>query len=101
MRRYASAPFSITTRGHGQICSIGNGTPNFSISTHPKVGAFAENCKQQNWCVNFKKCDRDTVLERFVEFLENLGSTRAQLQSLNQEFDRQIATFNQKLFEMF
>lgn len=101
MRCYAAAPFSITTRGHGQICSIGNGTPNFSISTHPKVSAFAENCKQQDWCVSFKEYDRDTVLSRFVGFLENLDSTRAELVSLNQEFDRHIANFNQKLFEIF
>lgn len=97
---YAGADFSISTRGHSQICSIGNSIPTFSISTHPKVEAFAAACGVSDWCFNLDREDFDIGRAKFADFQEKLPEIRAYLDDLNQGFDRQVTVFNEKILNL-
>ncbi|MFC2023759.1 polysaccharide pyruvyl transferase family protein, partial [Chloroflexota bacterium] len=72
---YAGARFTISTRGHSQICSVGNGVPTFAISTHPKVEGFADVCGMLRWCYCF---DREDVVEGRRTIADPRGTNSSQ-----------------------
>ena len=94
---YGGAEFTISTRGHSQICSVGNGVPTFSISTHPKVWGFAESAGLSGWCYRFHEEAVDSGQRKFWAFFENIAFIRAHLKKINQKFDEQNHCFLQTL----
>lgn len=94
---YAGAAFTISTRGHSQICSIGNGTPTFSVSTHPKIQGFARACGMEEWCHDFAAGTTDEAVARFDRFLASLDALRGRVWEVNHRFDEQIAAFNARI----
>ncbi|MEM6531796.1 MAG: polysaccharide pyruvyl transferase family protein [Myxococcota bacterium] len=99
MKLYTGAAFTISTRGHSQICSIGHGVPTFSLSTHPKVLAFAESTNMADWCVDMRSATHDDVVERFDDFIRWLPALRARLPFVNHKFREQIERFNRRVVE--
>jgi polysaccharide pyruvyl transferase WcaK-like protein len=97
---YAGARFSISTRGHSQICSVGNRVPTFSISTHPKVKGFAEVCGLSRWCYCFQGENSDDGLSKFERFAAEQAQIRDRLDRLNHRFDDQIRRFNQRVAQL-
>ncbi len=94
---YAGAEFSISMRGHSQICSIGNNTPTFTISTHPKTHGLMEECGLQEYCYDYGSENQDQGYHKFEHFLSHLDEYRTRLKKLNSEFDACIANFNQQV----
>ncbi|MBX3729199.1 MAG: polysaccharide pyruvyl transferase family protein [Candidatus Sumerlaeia bacterium] len=94
---YAGADFTISTRGHSQICSVGNGTPTFSIATHPKITGFARACGVEEWCHDFAAEGATGAVERFADFLSQRDAIRRRLHDLNVRFDAEIAEFNARI----
>ena len=98
MDLYRNALYTISTRGHSQICSIGNGTPTFAMSTHPKARGFMEDIGQLDACFDYLNGDRTTCLEQFGTFLKRLPKIRDQLIDSNRDFDAQISEFNNDIY---
>lgn len=94
---YAGADFTISTRGHSQILSIGNCVPTFSIATHPKIQGFAEDCQLEEYCFNFSQESIADGIEKFEVFLRQQDKIRTHLKQLNQRFDREIDEFNMQI----
>ena len=94
---YAGADFTISTRGHSQICSVGNQTATFSLSTHPKVTGFAASAGIGEWCVDPLTMEEDAIVERFDRFLSQRGEIQAGLASVNERFDREISSFVERI----
>ena len=99
MDLYRNAEFTISTRGHSQICSIGNGTPTFALSTHPKARGFMIEIGQEAACFDYLHESIDLCLPRFRNFLDRLPKIRRELVEVNQQFDDTINSFNKKVIE--
>ncbi|MES2922446.1 MAG: polysaccharide pyruvyl transferase family protein [Verrucomicrobiota bacterium] len=97
MDLYRNARFTISTRGHSQICSIGNHTPTFAISTHPKVMGYMRENGLQEFAYDYHSDQPEICVERFCGFLKNLGTCREKIGDLNRRFDIEIGEFNRKL----
>jgi len=89
---YQHAEFSVSTRGHSQICSIGNQVPTFTISTHPKTLGFAETCELTDYVVRFP--EEDNIQPKFERFLGDINTIRVKLAALNTRFDAEVKEFN-------
>lgn len=98
IRYYAAAMFTISTRGHSQICSIGNGVPSFSIATHPKVIGFADSLSMRDCCWQWDPGDTETCRTQFSRFLGDLSALRQRIADLNRQFDQDIAGFNETIY---
>lgn len=99
MDLYRNALFTISTRGHSQICSVGNGTPTFAMSTHPKARGFMEEIGQVDACFDYLHEDPNICVERFKIFLEGLPRIRKELVAANERFDREIDDFNSRIYK--
>ncbi len=97
---YAGARFSISTRGHSQICSVGNRVPTFAIATHPKVKGFAQVCGLARWCYCFDRESLHDGLSKFERFIAEQSEIRDQLDRVNRRFDDQISRFNQRVVQL-
>lgn len=98
---YKHAKFSISTRGHSQICSIGNDTPTFSISTHPKVIGFAKECQLDEYVVNFPQDNDNLILHKFENFSNSIEKIKSKTNELNKRFEKDIKSFNNKFKNWF
>lgn len=98
MDLYRNALYTISTRGHSQICSVGNGTPTFAMSTHPKARGFMEEIGQLDACFDYLNSDRDQCLEQFRKFIARLPKIRDQLIDSNRKFDSDIDAFNHDIY---
>lgn len=94
MAFYAGAEFSLTIRGHGQICSLGNGTPNFSIVTHPKVAGFAQSSGMEDYCFHLGRQPLSQGEAAFWAFYKTLEEIRRKVDQLQIDFGRRIDDFN-------
>ena len=100
MAFYAGADFSITMRGHGQICSIGNGTPNFSIVTHPKVAGFAESIGMEQYSYRVEENDEGQLEASFASFYANLQEIKRKIAVVQEDFQSKIDPFNREIAGM-
>jgi len=99
MRLYRNALFTISTRGHSQICSIGNGTPTFALSTHPKAAGFMDEVGQAAATHDYLTGSDDQALERFAAFLARLPEIRQEIASYLVTADSQISDFNRNVVD--
>lgn len=97
MDLYRNALFTISTRGHSQICSVGNQTPTFAMSTHPKARGFMEEVGQGEACFDYLTGGAEECLSKFRRFLERLPQIREELAAANDRFDAEIETFNRDI----
>jgi polysaccharide pyruvyl transferase WcaK-like protein len=97
---YKNSEFTISTRGHSQIISIGNEIPTFQIATHPKVTAFADECNLKDFCYVYNQNTFDEGIAKFKNFLNNINRIRQDLKKLNNEFDNKIKNFNRRVLKI-
>lgn len=91
---YKKAIFTISTRGHSQLFSIGNNIPTFSISTHNKVKDFMIKHDLGEYNYDYLKESRDVGMSKFKHFLLSQEKYYSELIALNEDFDKQIMAFN-------
>jgi len=96
---YKQSHFTISTRGHSQLCSIGNSVPTFSISTHPKVKDFMKNINMLDYCYNYHLSSHDLGLKKFKQFLLDYNKHEMinTLININYEFLKQTDKFVTKI----
>lgn len=94
---YKRSIFTISTRGHSQIISVGNCVPTFSMSTHMKINGFAKSCGLEAFNFDYKNSPKEECLPKFNEFVKNLDAIENTLKPLNEKFDKQIESFNRGL----
>lgn len=97
IKLYKDAVFSISTRGHSQICSIGNGTPTFAISTHPKVVGFMKDYNFLQFCYNYQICSHKVGNKKFEDFLTNLKEYKSNINKFNKSAKEYINLFNKEI----
>lgn len=94
---YSGAQFTISTRGHSQILSVGNNVPTYSIITHPKVEGFAKSCDILDYTINFTKNHNELNIDSFDNFLNNIKTIENKFISLNKRFDQDFDNFMKKI----
>ena len=96
---YKKSYFTISTRGHSQLCSIGNSIPTFSISTHPKVKDFMKNYQMTDYCYNYHISSHDLGIRKFKSFLLNYNKRQLKehIKELNQQFDADTEEFIRRI----
>ena len=99
MSLYRNALFTISTRGHSQICSIGNGTPTFAMCTHPKAMGFMIEVGQDECAYDYHNESKENCLRKFRQFLNDLQSNRKKISTYLTEADNIINDFNNKIIE--
>ena len=87
---YKRSKYTISTRGHSQLFSIGNGIPTFSISTHNKVKEFMENNNLSEYNHDYLNSSNKSGLDKFKHFRSNLIDYSERIEKLNTEFDQII-----------
>lgn len=97
---YSGSQFTISTRGHSQILSVGNNVPTYSIITHPKVEGFAKSCGLMDYTFNFTKNHNDFKNDSFDKFLKDINKIDNKLHILNNNFDQQFHNFIDKIFKL-
>ncbi len=98
---YAGAKFSISTRGHSQLCSIGNQCPTFAISTHSKVKGFFDTIGMSRYCFDYLKEDKKTALDKFEKFMAEVPKIKRSLKGICRGFQKEADTYNLKVIDFF
>jgi hypothetical protein len=97
---YANSAFSISTRGHSQICSIGNNVPTFAISTHPKVRGFMIENGLNQYCFDYlENKSHSHGIGLFERFLKELDSYRQKTEHIMEESNRKMVAFLERIDE--
>jgi hypothetical protein len=96
---YRSARFTVSTRGHAQICSVGNGTPTFCISTHPKAAGFMQSAGLSEATFDYLHEPASDASPRLEHFIQQLPAIESHIDDLNRRWDAEIGAFNQQVVE--
>lgn len=96
---YANAKYTISTRGHSQIISVGNCTPTFSISTHDKIEGFSKSCGLEEYNFNYMAENSEVCMHKFKKFIGDLGWIHKQLIIVNNQFSKEIKVFNRDILK--
>lgn len=94
---YKRSKYTVSTRGHSQLFSIGNNVPTFSISTHNKVKEFMHNHGLSKYNHDYLESNEEEGLSKFKGFINSLQDYSERLALLNLEFDKTILEFNNKI----
>lgn len=90
---YRQADLVIGMRGHSVICAVGLERPCIALSTHDKVRGFMENCRLQDWTVDYGKDWMDETKQKAITLLSEPAAYHAARREGTQEFSTRFDSF--------
>lgn len=99
---YKHAEFTISMRGHAQICPIGLGTPVISVISHRKNIDLLKELELEKYSVEIGDIELSQKIKLLVEDVErNREEIKARYQTINEELTKQAQEYLEELSKKF